>query len=83
MANCSKGSMESKSIEKIKVMASHRVPFVIRGENLLRGLDIDIVENFAKKHQLKMEYFTPNETLHEIFDSEDRFEIFLQINNHS
>lgn len=70
--------IESKSIQKIKVMASHAIPYVIRGENSLRGLDVDIVENFAKKHELEIEYVMANQSLQEIFNTQDMIESFLQ-----
>lgn len=41
IAQCLNTSTELNPIQKIKVMVSHAAPFVICGENSLRGVDVD------------------------------------------
>lgn len=69
-----------KSIEKISVMYSDREPFVIekKHRNAPGGLDVTIMENFAKKLKLKTEYIRSNQSLNLTFFSEDAFINFTQ-----
>lgn len=69
--------------EKIKIMYSHQAPFVIKSDldGSLKGLDISIMENFAKKMNLHIEYIQSNESLHSVFNSDKKFENFME--NHS
>lgn len=39
-------------------------------------LDVEIVENFGKLLNLKIEYIVTNETLNVVFNAKDRFEKF-------
>lgn len=71
-------SFESNSIRKIRVMASQADPYVSYDEKSLKGLDIDIIDNFAMEFHMQVEYSITNETLKEVFSSEIRFDNFLQ-----
>lgn len=57
--------------KKINVMLS-------QVEQAANGLDMKIVENFGKKFDLQIEYVKTNESLNEIFSSEDRIRNFLK-----
>lgn len=71
-------SLTSNPIQKITIMASQAKPYVYEEKRSFRGLDVDIIENFAKKHNLKTEYVSANEPLRSVFNSEDRFNNFSQ-----
>lgn len=64
-------SLVSNPIQKLIIMASQAKPYVYEQKQSFRGLDIDIIENFAKKHNLKIEYVSASESLREVFGSED------------
>lgn len=72
-AVCSAQDFESQSGRTIKVMASLSEPFVILDEKLstLRGLDVDIINNFAKKYNLVVEFVIANESLNLAFSSDN------------
>lgn len=63
--------MEMKPAQTINVMFS-------RINRALHRLDMEIVENFGKKFNLKIEYMMTNVTLNEVFNTKDRFEKFSQ-----
>lgn len=67
-------SFEAKSTSNINVMVSHAEPFVYFDvkKQSLKGLDVEIIKNFAKKFNLKINYIVTNETLNEVFSSENR-----------
>lgn len=44
----------------------------------LNGLDVKIINNFAKKYNLKINYVVTNENLNEAFNSENRVDNFLE-----
>lgn len=49
---------------KISIAVSERIPFVILKKNTTpSGLDIAIIENFAQKFNLQIEYITLNSSL--------------------
>lgn len=70
--------VESSLTREIRVMASQMKPFVFYDKNTLKGLDIDIIENFAKKFKLKVKYITKNKSLNEAFSTQDGFDRFKQ-----
>lgn len=59
-------------------MASHAKPYVFDGGQSIKGVDVDIIENFARKFNLKVKYIIADEPLREIFSNEQHFEIFSQ-----
>lgn len=62
---------------KITVALSERNPFVILNQNgAPKGLDILIIENFARKLNLQIDYFLVNISLNYIFIDEDSFNAF-------
>lgn len=62
---------------KITVALSERNPFVILNQNgAPKGLDILIIENFARKSNLQIDYFLVNMSLNYIFVDEDSFNAF-------
>lgn len=62
----------------ITVMVSQSKPFAFYENHSLKGLDVHIMENFANRFKLQIEYILTNETLNEVFSTNDRFEQFLQ-----
>lgn len=62
---------------QITVLISQNEPFVVfdnqTADDLPRGIDISILDNFATKFGLKMEYIRMNETMKEGFASEGKF----------
>lgn len=63
-----------KNSREITVMVSNQAePFVIYESNrkLLKGFDVEIMDNFAKKLRLTVKYIMVNESLNEIFSSAD------------
>lgn len=52
----------------IVVLATERKPFVFYENHLLKGLDVDIIENFAKKFHLSIEYMVENDTVNKMDD---------------
>lgn len=73
-------SLDVDSSAKITIMFSHRNPFVIDSDqNLLpRGLDVSIVENFAKKYKLHTKYIRSNGSLNSVFHEEQSFNNFTK-----
>lgn len=64
--------IEAKSVEKLTVMLSKNYPSV------LERLEMEILENFKKKLNLKIEYIVVNETLNYVFNSKTRFNRFAK-----
>lgn len=65
--------------ERIIVGYSKREPFVYTNKDgTLRGLDVMIMENFAGKLNLKLEYVEHNISLNEISNNEEAFEKYIQ-----
>ena len=71
-------SSESKSLNKLTVMVSQSKPFAFHENGVLKGLDVNIVENFAKKLILKVNYILANESLNYVFSTEESFDKFAQ-----
>lgn len=58
--------------QKITVALSERRPFVILDQNgTPKGLDISIIENFAKKFHLQIDYIVINSSLNYVFANEE------------
>lgn len=57
------------SNRSITVMASVAEPFVIydRKSSTLKGLDVDIINNFAQKHKLNVKFVLTDEIPNEVF----------------
>lgn len=65
---------QTRPIRKIKVSLSERRPFVVLGQNgKAKGLDVIIIENFAAKYNLQLEYFHLNLSLNFVFANKDNF----------
>lgn len=70
--------VENATAEEIVVAFSSRVPFVYRNQaGGLQGLDISIIENFAKRLNLKIKYIEYNSSFNEMFMKEETFENFI------
>lgn len=67
-----------QSLNKVTVMLSQTDPPIHRkiGNSALQRLEVNILENFAKKFKLKIEYIVTNETLNFVFNSKTRFKRF-------
>lgn len=78
-------SFEAKPLQSINVMISQTEPFAYfdAKQYSLKGLDVEIIKNFARKFNLKMNYFITNETLNEVFSSENRANDFLELRRNS
>lgn len=64
--------------KEIFVAFSARVPFVYRSKTgKLKGLDILIIENFAKKLKFNVKYVEYNTSFNEMFSKEETFKNFL------
>lgn len=68
----------TNSKQTITIMASQAKPYVYAQTKSLKGLDVDIMENFAKRQNLKIDYIIADQPLKEVFCSEDRFYNFSQ-----
>lgn len=63
-----------KPNREITIMYSIREPFVMESHlkgSMLKGLDVSVVENFARKFQMKTTYIRSNESLNSVFNSEE------------
>lgn len=71
-------------INQLTVMASPIEPFVILSPNKseLIGLDVKIIENFAKRFKVEAKFIMTNESLLEMFSSDDRTARFLRSVKH-
>lgn len=59
---------EANPAKEIHVAFSNLAPLVIRNHNSMPdGLDVAIIENFAKRYQLTVKYFELNVSLNELF----------------
>lgn len=72
------------SINQVTIMASPIEPFVVYNPNQskLIGLDVEIIENFAKKFNFEVKFIMTNESVLEIFSSDDRTIHFLRSVEH-
>lgn len=71
-------STEAKSSDKLTVMVSQAKPFAFHENGVFKGLDVNIVENFAQKMKLSVNYILANESLNYVFGAEKRFNEFSQ-----
>lgn len=64
---------------ELKVMISQRIPFITyqNQSSQPKGLDILILEHFAKTHNFQIEYVKSNESLHEVSKSNKRMNDFF------
>lgn len=73
---------KSNSDRLITVLASVAEPFVIYDKNssIPNGLDVDIINNFAKQFNLQVKFLIANENLNEIFANgdPDRLKSFVE-----
>lgn len=76
--------IEVISINQLKIMASPIEPFVIYNpnQNTLIGFDVKIIENFAKRFNFEAKFVTTNESLLEVFSSDNRTIHFLRSVEH-
>lgn len=74
-------SMEKNSNHIINILVSEQKPFVIIEPTLeIRGLDVLIIENFAQKHNLNINYILGNLSINNFFANEASFnELSTQI----
>lgn len=77
--------IEIKSIQTFNVMISPAEPFAYFDvkQNTFKGLDVEIIRNFGRKFNLKMNYFVTNETLNNVFSSKNRLDKFLKSKQNS
>lgn len=72
----------SRSIRRITVALSEQIPFVILNQNKTpTGLDVLIIENFAEKFHLQIDYVIFTSSLNYIFSNEKIFGEFSIENN--
>lgn len=66
---------------RINVMVSQAEPFVFidNATQKLNGLDVKIIENFAKRVNLQVNYIITNESLNEVFSTEKSLMHFLKL----
>lgn len=62
--------------QTLSIMISRYEPFV-NDLNQPNGLDIQILENFAKKYNLTINYIPANQSLREIFNENDIAKLFF------
>lgn len=73
---------ELGSYRKITVAVSERIPFVVLDQNeTLMGLDVQILENFAKKFKLQIDYVIVDASLNYVFSNEQEFRKFSMQTN--
>lgn len=77
-------SVEVAPINQLTIMASPIEPFVAYSPNqsTLIGLDVKIIENFAKQFKLETKFIVTNESLLEVFSSDQRTASFLRSVKH-
>ena len=71
-------SFEMKPFQTITVMVSQSKPFAFYENQSLKGLEVDIIENFVKRRNAKINYVAANSSLKEIFSIEELFDNFSQ-----
>lgn len=70
---------KGEPIKKITVVISRADPLIPSGI----GISMKIIETFAKKIKHKVEYLVINETLGDVFDTDESFEQFARIHSTS
>lgn len=71
---------QTKTNTEIIIMYSIRQPFVMESDvrgSQLKGLDVSVVENFARKFQVKTKYIRSNESLNTVFNTEGAVQHFI------
>lgn len=72
-------SFQVESMHKTTVLISKTTSFHSSQQmSALERLDLKIIETFAKKYKLEIEYIIANETLNEIFGSENGFKSLMK-----
>ena len=69
---------KTNKINKITVMASQAKPFVFRKEESINGMEIEMINNFAKTFKLHVDYIIANESLKEVFSDRKQTKRFLK-----
>lgn len=69
---------EAKDEKKVTVMLSRTDASIRRknGNSALQRLEVKILENFAKKYKITIDYIVTNETLNFVFQSKTRSKRF-------
>lgn len=77
-------SFGTTPINQLTIMASPIEPFVAFSPNRSTpiGLDVKIIENFAKRFKLKVNFIMTNKSLLEVFSSDGRAVPFLRSVKH-
>lgn len=75
-AFCLDQSSDQKLIQRMRVMVSESKPFAFYENHSCKGLEVEILENFAKRQNLKVEYIVIGAPLREVFSSEEQFNNF-------
>lgn len=70
------------SIRKITVMASVSKPFIFHENKSLKGMEIELINGFANKFELNVDYIVANESLKEVFNNVNRSNQFMQSTEH-
>lgn len=65
------------SMQKTTVLISKTPPFQ-REMLAFERLNLKLIEAFAKKFQLEIDYIAANETFSELFNTENRFKEFIK-----
>lgn len=74
-------AVDIPSDHKITVALSERKPFTYLDQNgVPKGLDILIIENFAKKFKFQLDFIIVNSSLNYIFTNEEYLRDFLAHN---
>lgn len=59
----------AKQVHEITVMSSQAKPYVFHENGSLKGMEVDIITNFAQKFHLKVNLVEVNESLKDIFST--------------
>lgn len=69
--------IEPQANQRISIMYSKRSPFVMQsGSAPPKGMDVSIIENFARKFNLQIDYVQSNESLNSAFFSANDYDGF-------
>lgn len=76
---------DSKFHSRVKVMVSNHEPFASFDEkqNVFKGLEVVIIENFGRKNNLSIEFIETKHDLLTVFSAADTFENFYKRTEHS
>lgn len=71
-------TLENSSVSIISVGLSERKPFTYLNENgIPKGLDVLIMDNFAKEFNFQLEFIIINSSLNYIFTNKENSDAFL------